>query len=89
VPYHNGLFNTAAMVADGKVPGFVAKQHLAGEGLHYEPRWFQPWPESVRATVEIDGETYPVGDLYFDLGGIKIGFEICRDAWVAKRPGGR
>jgi NAD+ synthase (glutamine-hydrolysing) len=86
--YHNGLFNTACLVADGQVLGFVAKQHLAGEGLHYEPRWFKPWPEGVAAEVDLDGETYPIGDLHFDLGGIKIGFEICEDAWVAKRPGG-
>ena len=29
----------------------------------------------------------PVGDQYFDCGGVKIGFEICEDAWVANRPG--
>src|SRR5205085_3149604 len=23
----------------------------------------------------------------FDCGGVKIGFEICEDAWVANRPG--
>jgi NAD+ synthase (glutamine-hydrolysing) len=33
----------------------------------------------------VDG--YPIGDLLFDVGGIGIGFEICEDAWVAKRPG--
>ncbi|HEX4148827.1 MAG TPA: NAD(+) synthase, partial [Pirellulales bacterium] len=29
----------------------------------------------------------PFGDLHFDCGGVKIGFEICEDAWVANRPG--
>jgi NAD+ synthase (glutamine-hydrolysing) len=37
--------------------------------------------------VELDGAVYPLGDIYFNVGGIKIGFEICEDAWVAKRPG--
>jgi NAD+ synthase (glutamine-hydrolysing) len=37
--------------------------------------------------VRIDGQTYPLGDVYFDCGGVKIGFEICEDAWVADRPG--
>jgi len=23
----------------------------------------------------------------FDVGGVRIGFEICEDAWVANRPG--
>src|SRR5262249_29724230 len=33
------------------------------------------------------GTTYPLGDLYFDVGGVVVGFEICEDAWVANRPG--
>ena len=24
--------------------GIVCKQHLAGDGIHYEPRWFRRWP---------------------------------------------
>ena len=85
---HGGaLFNTACMVVDGKPIGFVAKQNLAGEGLHYEPRWFKSWPEHTRTTVDVlDGE-YPLGDLVFECGGVRYGFEICEDAWVAERPG--
>src|SRR5690349_16337060 len=30
---------------------------------------------------------YPIGDLVFDVGDVRIGFEICEDAWVANRPG--
>ena len=30
---------------------------------------------------------FPIGDLVFDVGGVRIGFEICEDAWVANRPG--
>ncbi|HNM24783.1 MAG TPA: TolC family protein, partial [Saprospiraceae bacterium] len=29
----------------------------------------------------------PIGDLLFEVGGVRIGFEICEDAWVADRPG--
>jgi NAD+ synthase (glutamine-hydrolysing) len=29
----------------------------------------------------------PIGDLRFDCGGVRIGFEICEDAWAAERPG--
>ncbi len=87
VMFRNSLFNTVCVVADGVIRGFVAKQHLAGEGLHYEPRWFRPWPSGVHAMIELDGETHPIGDLCFDVGGIRIGFEICEDAWVANRPG--
>lgn len=84
----NGLFNCAALLANGAIVGFVAKRHLAGEGLHYEPRWFKAWPAGKRGVYQLDGHNYPLGDVHFDLGGVKIGFEICEDAWVANRPGG-
>jgi NAD+ synthase (glutamine-hydrolysing) len=84
---NNAIFNVAALLLDGKVLGFVGKQHLAGDGIHYEPRWFKPWPAGVQSTVDIQGTRIPVGDLYFDIGGIRFGFEICEDAWAAARPG--
>ncbi|MEM6654806.1 MAG: NAD(+) synthase, partial [Planctomycetota bacterium] len=83
------LYNAAALLVDGGIVGLAAKQFLAGDGIHYEPRWFSPWPTGEVATVEIDGQEYPFGDLLFDCGGVRIGFEICRDAWVADRPGAR
>lgn len=85
--HQNALLNTACLVADGRILGFVAKRHLAGDGIHYEPRWFKPWPAGGRALVELGGERFPIGDLHFDVGGVRIGFEICEDAWVARRPG--
>ena len=75
------------LAVDGKLLGVVGKQHLAGEGLHYEPRWFKPWPNDVQVTLQRDGQSLPLGDLLFDCGGVRIGFEICEDAWVLDRPG--
>jgi NAD+ synthase (glutamine-hydrolysing) len=86
--FRNAIFNTACLVCDGKISGFVAKRFLAGDGIHYEPRWFKPWPAGVCEDVSIDGQSHRIGDLRFDCGGVRIGFEICEDAWVAKRPGG-
>jgi NAD+ synthase (glutamine-hydrolysing) len=86
--HRSALFDVACMAVDGRIAGFVAKRYLAGEGLHYEPRWFKPWPVHFRDTILLDGQEYPIGDLVFDCGGVKIGFEICEEAWVAKRPGG-
>jgi NAD+ synthase (glutamine-hydrolysing) len=85
--YRKSIFNTACLIVDGEIQGFVAKKYLAGDGIHYEPRWFKAWPPHLAGQVEIAGNIYPLGDIYFDVGGIKIGFEICEDAWVSRRPG--
>jgi len=90
--HEKALYNAAAILADGRIVGFAAKQFLAGDGIHYEPRWFKPWPAGELDWLErtdADGSIrrYPIGDLVFDVGDIRIGFEICEDAWVANRPG--
>ena len=87
VLHTNALYNAAAMLVDGRILGFTAKRFLAGDGIHYEPRWFKPWPVGQRSELCVEGEAHPIGDLHYDVGGIKIGFEICEDAWVANRPG--
>ena len=84
-----GLFNTACLVSNGEILGFAAKQNLAGDGLHYEPRWFRAWQAGVVSSIDVGEESYPLGDLVFDLDGIRLGFEICEDAWVADRTGTR
>jgi len=85
----NGVYNAVCVISDRRIHGFVAKQHLAGDGLHYEPRWFRAWPSETRSEYSGDGQSWPLGDLLFDYDGVRIGFEICEDAWVAGRPGNR
>ncbi|PWJ44260.1 NAD(+) synthase [Sediminitomix flava] len=96
VSYQNRVFNAAALLVDGELIGFTAKQFLPKEGIHYEARWFSPWPQGVVEEVQFrypslpkhaKKKAFPIGDIHFDLNGIKIGFEICEDAWVADRPG--
>lgn len=85
----NGVYNTACVLSHGRIVGFVAKQHLAGDGLHYEPRWFRAWPAETISEFHHEGQSWPIGDLLFECDGVRIGFEICEDAWVAGRPGNR
>src|SRR5262249_6750688 len=88
VLHQNSLFNCAAVAVDGRLVGLVAKRFLAGDGIHYEPRWFKPWPAGVRDELAApDGTAVPIGDLHFEIGDTRLGFEICEDAWVANRPG--
>jgi len=116
--YKKNIYNTACLIVDGVIQGFSAKQNLARSGVHYEPRWFTPWPSGEETNIEIEfheGQTqlFPLGDLIFSLDiaqipeagketnretekksreeisnkKIKIGFEICEDAWVENRTG--
>ncbi|WP_234734602.1 NAD(+) synthase [Tellurirhabdus bombi] len=84
---NNRTYDTACLIANKRILGFVCKQYLANNGIHYETRWFQPWQPGLRDEIQIGEFTYPVGDLLFDVSGVKIGFEICEDAWIANRPG--
>jgi NAD+ synthase (glutamine-hydrolysing) len=85
--HQKGVYNVCALAVDGTLQGFVAKRALAGDGIHYEPRWFKPWPAGARALVSVLGRELPLGDVFFDCGGVRIGFEICEDAWMADRRG--
>jgi len=87
IVHEHALFNVAAFVVDGALVGLVPKQNLAGDGLHYEPRWFKAWPAGVRAHAQVLGARVPIGDWVFEVDGVRFGFEICEDAWVAERPG--
>lgn len=79
---HSGrLYNCTIMVHDKQILGIYAKQYMALDGVHYEPRWFNPWPIGVVEEFGIDDKKYPIGDLTFDFKDWKIGIEICEDAW--------
>jgi len=80
---HGGaLYNCAALLVDGALAGLAAKRVLAGDGVYYEPRWFKAWPAGQAEVCAVDGQSVPIGDLLFDLGGVRVGFEICEDAWA-------
>ncbi len=85
--HSKALYNAACIAVDGRPAGLVAKQFLPGDGVHYEPRWFKPWPQGRVASWALGGEELPLGDLLFDCGGVRLGVEICEDAWVADRRG--
>lgn len=74
-------YNTAAVLRDGEILGFAAKQFLANDGVHYETRFFVPWIAGETTSVSWEGETWPLGDLIFEHQGVRFGFEICEDAW--------
>jgi NAD+ synthase (glutamine-hydrolysing) len=86
--FGGSIYNVIAVILDQKLLGFTAKQNLAGDGIHYEPRFFKRWPaHQVVDFTTAGGLQVLLGDLIYDLGGILFALEICEDAWVAGRPG--
>ncbi|SIQ48281.1 NAD(+) synthase [Pontibacter lucknowensis] len=83
------VFNTACVIKNKEILGFTAKQFLARDGIHYEPRWFTPWPANVVEEFEVKGKRYPIGDIVYEEKGVKYAFEICEDAWRTNRPAER
>ncbi|WP_237587045.1 NAD(+) synthase [Pontibacter russatus] len=83
------VYNTACVIKNKEIIGFTAKQFLANDGVHYEPRWFTPWPAEVVQEFQMLGQTYRIGDIIYEEQGVKYAFEICEDAWRPNRPAER
>ena len=83
-------YNGAALISDTRILGITFKQNMARDGVHYEPRWFDPWPPEKVVDITYQGEVIHAGDLVYTVNGVRIGFEICEDAWrKTGRPGFR
>ncbi len=84
------VYNCVAVLENGAVKGFVAKQFMAIDGVHYEFRWFTPWRANEVVEIAFQDQMIPLGDLTFHHKEIHFGFEICEDAWRGSlRPGYR
>lgn len=79
-------YNVTCFIHNKEIKGFYAKQKLANDGVHYEPRWFKSWETKEIQNIEINGKNYPFGHITIEHLGLNIGFEICEDAWQEDRP---
>ncbi|TAF66491.1 MAG: NAD(+) synthase [Cytophagales bacterium] len=85
--WENELYNCAAVIHNQQIIGITAKQFLALDGVHYEPRWFKAWEKNKVTHIQLQEKNIPLGDLQYQYKDIKIGIEICEDAWHGeKRP---
>lgn len=86
------LFNCGAFLHNGRILGIVPKTYLPNYGEFYEKRWFSARRYDA-VTIELwEGqETLFGNNLIFSLGDeanpVKIGMEICEDAWTPVSPG--
>lgn len=87
--YQGKLYNTAAVLQDGRICAFIPKLFLPDYGEFYEPRQFTPGPEEP-VMIHYDGEEIPFGSrILFEVDAVKdllIGCELCEDAWVVQPP---
>ncbi len=81
--FGNRLYNAAALVYRAKIVGINIKKILPREGVHYEARWFSPWPSGVVSDIDYCGQKTKIGDISYQAGEIGIGVEICEEAWGA------
>lgn len=54
------LYNCSCFIYNLQIMGFSAKQNLAFEGVHYENRWFQPWPAGITKLFNFQNHDYPL-----------------------------
>jgi NAD+ synthase (glutamine-hydrolysing) len=76
VRFDGKTYNCVAVLKDGEILGITAKQFLANDGVHYEPRWFTAWKAGETTEIEVGDRKVPFGDLTYDLYGVHTGFEI-------------
>ncbi|GAB6011942.1 NAD(+) synthase [Viscerimonas tarda] len=85
----SNLYNVAVVVQGGKIAGVVPKTFLPNYGEFYDKRWFSSSRELNQNTVELCGQTVPVGiDIIFQTPDLKFAIELCEDLWTPVPPSG-
>ena len=86
-------YNVAAVVAGGRVHGFVPKQHLPNRAEFYEDRWFTRAlgrvPTTARSTRMSPSAQTCCSTLGTGDGRFVLAIEICEDLWAVEPPSGR
>ena len=87
--YKGALYNTAAVIQNGKLLAFIPKQAMPNYAEFYELRQFTPGP-SVPEMIQWHHENVPFGsNLILQpscIYGLGIACEICEDAWMPDAP---
>lgn len=86
------LFNCAAFLHGGRVVAVVPKTYLPNYGEFYEKRWFSGGRRDSEELTLMHGITTVFGNnMIIELASkqesVKLGIEICEDAWTPVSPG--
>ncbi len=86
------LYNTAAVISDGRLLALVPKRHIPSYGEFYETRHFTPG-NGPAEEFPWEGGSVPFGtDVLFQADGVQgllAACEICEDLWAADPPSTR
>lgn len=86
------IYNTAAVIHQGRLLAVIPKSYLPAYGEFYETRHFCPGSREL-SWMPWEGEKIPFGtDILFQakgMEGLLIGCEICEDLWTADPPSTR
>ena len=84
------IFNTAAVIKNGRLLGLIPKTYLPNYKEFYDPRWFASGLDSQVKFVELNQASIPFGtDLLFRIKNFPlamVGIEICEDLWIPLSP---
>ena len=84
------LYNTAVVIAGGRVLGVTPKVFLPNYREFHERRWFASGQGVAGKTIRLAGRDAPFGAdlLYRSTGAAPVTFhvEICEDVWVPEPP---
>lgn len=90
VALHAELYNTAAVIQQGKILGLAAKRSIPNYSEFYEARHFSSAPPTRE--ISFCGQAVPIGgDLVFrclSVPELVLGVEICEDLWMPEPPSG-
>ena len=83
----NGVLYNCAVAIRGKVLAIVPKTYIPNYNEFYEKRWWASAPEQSERWIAPDGSEVPFGvSTLIEVGGVKIGIEICEDLWTPLPP---
>jgi NAD+ synthase (glutamine-hydrolysing) len=87
VEHSNTLYNCAIAIAKGRIIAAVPKTYLPNYNEFYEKRWWASGAD-IDELVDIANEQDVVlcKNQLIEVGGVKVGIEICEDLWTPIPP---
>lgn len=87
--YCGKLYNTAAVINNGKILGLVPKKNIPNYNEFYERRQFAEGFDKARQVKAAGQDTLIGANLIFkcvDFEKLSVGVEICEDLWIPMPP---